>query len=578
MFKKIIFLLFIVLLSHSGWAQKNLVLVNNARSDYKIIIPADANIIEKQSAGVLQDYIQRISNCKIPVVQQVYSSSAYQIIIGRNKIIPQIDIKSLGDDGIIIRKVNNSLILTGGPRKGVLYSVYTLLEEFLGCRMYTSNVVEVPHKSTISLPVSIYKKQVPTFAYRMTYFIDGVNKNYCDFHKMNYNLEDWGLWVHSFEVLVPKEKYFKTHPEYFSLINGKRTPDQLCLTNQNVLTLVIQTLKQMMKDKPNEKYWSVSQNDNDNFCQCINCTKLNSEQESYQGSILTFVNNVAKHFPGKTITTLAYRNTEGAPKSIKPLPNVLIMLCTGYDERRVPYKDLTNLSFYANFKKWAAITPELFIWDYIVPFAHALRPFPNLYTIQPNVQYFASRNVTKIFLQGIGEMQGEFSELRCYMASRLMWNKDVDIKVTMREFINGYYGKKGGSYISRYIYLLDKNASLHPVGLRSGGTPNDALNTYLSPDNIKAYKSIFNDAIKATTGTVYNDRVMKEYLPVLYAELEINKTMQGTGKINTVDREQNDYLLNDFYKRMKHLNIIYLNEARLKVDDYYKNYNDLMNK
>ena len=578
MFKPVFFLILIAALSTDVSGQKKLFLVNNGKSSYKIVIPADANAIEKQSAAVLQNYIQKISNCKLPVIQQNVSSSSYKIIIGRNKVISPRNLANLGGDGFIIKSADNSLILTGGNRKGVLYSVYTLLEDYLGCRMYASAVSEVPHQSTISLPASINKTQVPDFGYRMTFFRDAFDHTYCDFHKMNYVYENWGLWVHSFERLVPKDQYFQTHPEYYALVNGKRTADQLCLTNPAVLSLVIQHLEQMIKEKPEAKYWSVSQNDNDNFCQCDNCKKLNDEQGSYQGSILTFVNNVARHFPEKTITTLAYRNSEGAPKTLKPLSNVLIMLCTTYDERRLPYKYQTSLSFYSNFKKWSSICPELFIWDYIVSFGNALSPFPNYYTIQPNVQYFATRNVNYLFLQGIGDMPSEFSELRCYMASRLMWNKNVNIPATMQEFINGYYGKKGGSYIKSYIDLLEKNASLKPVGLRSGGSPVDAAGTYLSPANIKAYKDIFVNALNATDGTVYNTRIMKEYMPVLYAELEINKAKISSGNKNTFEKQTNINLLNDFYKKMKQLNITYLNEARLNVDDYYKKYNALLGK
>ncbi|WP_018614931.1 DUF4838 domain-containing protein [Segetibacter koreensis] len=578
MLKKSIYLLIIVLFGSKVFAQKELVLVNNGTSNYQIILPADANDIEKQSASVLQDYIQKISNFKLPILQQSASTSSYQIIIGRNKFISQSDISGLGGDGFIIRKVNNSLILTGGSRKGVLYSVYTLLEDYLGCRMYTSTAVYIPHASSVTLPSSLSRKEVPSFQYRMTFFPDAFNNNYCDFHKTNYYEENWGLWVHSFEVLVPKDKYFQSHPEYFALVNGKRNPAQLCLTNPDVLNLVIQNLQNLMKAKPNVKYWSVSQNDNEHFCECDNCKRLNAEQGSYQGSILTFVNNVAKHFPDKTISTLAYRKSENPPKTLKPLSNVLIMLCTTYDERRIPLKEQTNNGFNQNFKNWAAITSNLFIWDYIVQFVNSLSPFPNFYTMQSNVQYFATRDVTDLFLEGVGHMEGEFSELRCYMASRLMWNKDVDIKQTMNEFIDGYYGKNGGKYVSQYIDLLERNASIKHVGLRSGGTPTDAMYAYLSPDNISVYKRIFEDAMNATAGTVYHDRVMKEYLPVLYAELEINKTMMGTGRINFINKEADGKLLDDFYKKMKQLNIVYLNEARLKVDDYYKNYNNLLNK
>ncbi|HEX8358100.1 MAG TPA: DUF4838 domain-containing protein [Segetibacter sp.] len=560
-------------------AQNTLELVKNGKSDYKIIIPPDANEIEKQSAVVFQDYINRISGCLLPVFKQNPLAKGKQIIIGRSKLINSASLQELGNDGFIMRIIDNSLILTGGTRKGVLYGVYTFLEDYLGCRMYTSKVIYIPKNNSIILPATIDKKQTPTFKYRSTYFTDALNKDYCDFHKMNYFMEDWGLWVHSFSVLVPKEKYFKTNPTYFALVNGQRTTDQLCLTNPAVVTTVTENLRKLIKEKPGAKYWSVSQNDNDNFCQCNNCKKLNEEQGSFNGSVLSFVNNVAKYFPDKTITTLAYRNTETPPKTLRPLPNVLVMLCTAYDERRVPLREQTNVSFYGNFKNWAAITKELFIWDYIVPFAHALSPFPNYYTIQPNIQYFASRNATQIFLNGIGDFHGEFSELRCYLASRLMWNKDIDVKATIEEFITGYYGKVGGAYISRYIAMLDKNARSKPVGVRSGGEPLDAINSYLSPENIDAYKVVFEDAIKVTSGTVYNNRIITEYLSVLYAELEINKalstkdkkTMSSANRVNTE-------LLNNFYKKMKQLNLIYLNESWLQVDDYYKGYLLLLSK
>jgi hypothetical protein len=577
--KKILYFLFALVLLTEVSGQQNFLLINQAKSDYKIVIPKDATPIEKQSSVVLQVYIKKISGCTLPIISQSGSTNTRQIIVGRTRLIDKNDYEDLGVDGFIIKRIGNSVILTGGVRKGVLYSVYSFLEDFLGCRMYTSTAIYVPNKSSISLPATIDRKESPTFAYRMTYFTDALNKDYCDFHKMNYFKENWGLWVHSFSTLVPPAKYFKSHPEYYALVNGQRNADQLCLTNPAVVTVVIEQLEELIKQKPNEKYWSVSQNDNDNFCQCTNCKRLNAEQNSYNGSVLSFVNSVAKHFPRKTITTLAYRNTETPPKTLKPSSNVLVMLCTAYDERRVPLKEQTNVGFYANFKSWAAITRELFIWDYIVPFAHALNPFPNYYTIQPNIQYFASRNVTQIFLNGIGDMHGEFSEMRCYLASRLMWNKNLNVKATMQEFITGYYGEVGGAYIHRYINLLDENASAKLIGVRSGGGPTDAIDTYLSPANIITYKSIFKQAIEATNGTIYNNRIMAEYLSVLYAELEINKQLSNREKATTASsNNRNLLLLQDFYKKAKQVNLVHLNESWSNIDDYYKSYSDMLGK
>ncbi len=54
-----------------------------------------------------------------------------------------------------------------------------------------------------------------------------------------------GLFVHTFNELVPRDRYGKAHPEYFSLINGTRLPGtQLCLSNREVLAVLIANLKE----------------------------------------------------------------------------------------------------------------------------------------------------------------------------------------------------------------------------------------------------------------------------------------------------------------------------------------------
>ncbi len=578
MFKKLYLFTCMVLISLQLAAQQKLNLVTNGKSTYHIVIPENATTIEQEAATLLQQYVEKISGFKLTIDANLSATASAQIIIGRNKFISEKEIAGLGSDGIVIRKINNSIFLSGGPRKGLLYSVYSFIETYLGCRMYTSNVTYIPKLKTITLPATINKKQLPSFVFRMTYFEGSFKNNFCDFHKMNQWLEDWGLWVHSFEKLVPAKKYFDTYPEYFSLVNGKRSTQQLCLTNNTVLALVINNLRQMMAANPGAKYWSVSQNDNVDFCTCENCKKADAAEGSHQGSLLAFVNKVAAQFPDKIITTLAYQYSETPPATIRPLSNVMIMLCTANQERRMPVNKQVTAPFNSNFKKWTAMSTHVFIWNYLVQFSNAVSPFPNLYTIQPDIQYFAANGASYLFDQGIGDMPGEFSDLRCYLVAHLMWNKNINIQSTMQDFIKGYYGKTGAVYINQYIQLINKHATAHPVPLRSGGSPVEARNSYLSPDHIATYKNIFNKALIATAGTEYQNRILQEYLPVLFAELEIKKTqfseLKKMGRFNTTQYTE---LLEAFYAKTKQANIIYLNELRSTTADYYTNYLNAIN-
>jgi hypothetical protein len=44
--------------------------------------------------------------------------------------------------------------------------------------------------------------------------------------------------VHTFNRFLPAKNFFKTHPEYYALRDGKRQHTQLCLTNKEVLQYV----------------------------------------------------------------------------------------------------------------------------------------------------------------------------------------------------------------------------------------------------------------------------------------------------------------------------------------------------
>ena len=146
----------------------------------------------------------------------------------------------------------------------------------------------------------------------------------------------WGTWVHTFNSLVPPEIYFKDHPEYFALRDGKRLPTQLCLTNPEVVKVVIQNLRRQIAQNPRAKYWSVSQNDNRQYCKCDECRALDEKEGSHSGTMINFVNQVAEQFPDYMISTLAYEYTRKAPATIKPAKNVNIMLCSIEVRRDLP--------------------------------------------------------------------------------------------------------------------------------------------------------------------------------------------------------------------------------------------------
>jgi hypothetical protein len=505
-------------------------LTENGKSDYSIVVAGQADSISLKAASELQKYITQISRVRIPVISDKESPSGHEIIIGNSNRLTETGlpekIVALDEDGFIIQTIGKKLIIAGGKDKGTLYGVYTFLEDYLGCRKYSSKVSFIPENPVIALS-PIDTLQNPAFTYRELHFPDPIHdEDYRNWHKLDAKTgkDEWGMFVHTFQTLVPAEKYFKDHPEYFSFLNVQRIPDgQLCLSNPDVFNIVIDGLKERMNEKPAAKYWSVSQNDTYKACECDECKQLYQQYGGYSGAMIWFVNRVAAQFPDKIISTLAYQYTRSAPLNIKPADNVNIMFCSIECNRsRSLATDSLSASFRKDAEDWCALTDNIFMWDYVVQFRNMVSPFPNLRVLQPNIQYFRDKGMKMMFQQGTGGNISEFYELRQYLIAKLLWNPDADVQALTDDFLQGFYGP-ASSFIVQYITTMHDALEQSGGMLGIYGYPYDGIQTYLTPALIKSYTSIFDQAEDAVKNEPsFLERVKLARLPLEFAILDIS--------------------------------------------------------
>ena len=467
-------------------------------STYKIVVPSAANALEKQSAQQLQQYLSKLTATEITVVAENEFEGKRAIYIGKTDFAKKhkVDFTKIEGDGYTYKSANDNLIIAGGNKKGVLYGVYDFLEG-LGFRKLAPDYVYIPKTRGINLE----KKDItssPYIKYRTTSYGQMGDEEYSDWNKLS-SRSDWGLFVHTFNTLIPSQQYGQSHPEYYSLIKGVRQPaTQLCLSNQEVADVLIANLKKKIEEKPDATYWSVSQNDNDQYCQCENCKTLNEKYGDVpSGSVVYFVNKVAKAIPDKIISTLAYWYTRKAPQNITIEPNVNIMLCNIESRRQAPVYE-TDPAFSKDLKDWGALTNDILIWDYNIQFTNFFDPFPNLFTLKPNIKFYTDNHVNALFMQANSEPAAEMALLRGYMISKLMWNPDADANVVMNEFLDKYYGA-AGQYIRQYIDAMHEALVKSGMKLNIFGDPVDAKEAYLSAEMMTQYNQIFDDAEKAVS-------------------------------------------------------------------------------
>ena len=145
--------------------------------------------------------------------------------------------------------------------------------------------------STKALTIKSGRSEAPpAFSFRMVFTHPATDSAYAAEHRIRQVIKtrdsedpDWGLWVHTMHRFVPPAR-FEKHPEYFAERNGTRVPDQQCLSNPEVLRITVDSLRAMMARKPAARYWSVSQMDNFNHCQCAQCHRTDSIEGSPAGA------------------------------------------------------------------------------------------------------------------------------------------------------------------------------------------------------------------------------------------------------------------------------------------------------
>ena len=476
-------------------ASQTLTLADGGRSDYSIILPDAATETQRTAAKELQTFFQEVTDVKLPILTESEVptdadlesfSGAKFFIIGpgplSQRALKEIDESSVGYDGVILKNVGDSIVLSGAPLRGALYAVYEFLETKLGCRWWTSTESTIPKSPSLKIDANLDVFYAPKLIYRESYYRDAFDGIFAARSKCNGNGErvpkEYGghhvfqYFVHSSFPLIPPQKYFLDHPDWFSEIDGVRkvgypswagpsneyrefeaklkpeqksaSGTQLCFSNDEMIAEMVKNAREALHRNPDASFLSISQNDWHGYCTCEKCRAIDEEDGSHAGSLLRGVNKVAEaledEFPNLYIETLAYQYTRKPPKVTRPRHNVIVRLCSIECSFSQPLDSEMNNTFREDLTGWSQIADNLFVWDYATDFAFYLLPFPNYRVIAPNLNFYVNHHVIGFFEQGDYQCEtGDFVQLRNWVVSKLLWDPSLDPEALRDEFVAGYY-------------------------------------------------------------------------------------------------------------------------------------------
>lgn len=403
-----------------------------------------------------------------------------------------IDTEKLASEEWIIKSDKNDIVIAGGGKRGTLYGVYIFIEKYLGVRYLSAYEEYIPEKSALDFE-SFNDKGKPFFVMRNVFRDPKFRKDGGRFAaKMRINQDGqtpitaayggdyaYGLpaHVHSIERAggyLPTSKYFKTNPEYYALIDGKRNGSagrgQICFSNPDLIPLFKSKLREYVrlseaKAKKNgvemPKIYDISINDNIYFCQCRKCD-ADVKKYNRSGVMLRFLNQIADDLktyrPDCFVQTLAYFSTIDAPKDTVAADNIIVRFCDTYSNLTEDIKSSVNKEFHDTIINWSKACKHLVIWDYAITYDDSAgMPYTSELDYDVNFKFYAANNVKGVFMEHESPENGDFYDCKVYLEAKYLENPCLDFDEVYEDFMEKYYGAAADK-VDDYRQLLEDAA------------------------------------------------------------------------------------------------------------------------
>ncbi|MBR6373600.1 MAG: DUF4838 domain-containing protein [Victivallales bacterium] len=498
----------------------------------KITLPDNPKIYETEAAAQLEEYMPRLVG-----TLKVAGKKAH-FFVG--------DTAEARKQGILCDKMDEEawsitanekgqIFLCGGGTRGTLYATTHFLEDKMGMHWLTPTDEYIPEKkATIDLEQFSLKGK-PYFKIRDVYRAPkpAQDKGRFAMH-LRLNLEgEWPLidpkyggginygspsHCHTIETgYFPAKQYFKEHPEYYSLIDGKRNSSmwfgQICVSRPGLVEEFIEKLKAFIladeaeaakTGQPAPWIYDISLNDSRGFCQCPECAER-VKKYGESGAFLLVLNPIAdalkKFRPNYVLQTLAYFATTEPPKGgIVAADNILVRTCNAATYLHEKIDSDLNDTFRKQVQGWAKVSNILCPWEYSITYGTSggKLPYPSEFNIGENIRFYSKNKAIGMFFEHENPDSADMYDMKVYMEAKLLENPFQDEMALMQEFCHMFYGK-AAPHILKYRQLLrdaafKNNANVHfffPFALDF---------RYIGWKEMVAMQQCIDEALKAVEG------------------------------------------------------------------------------
>ena len=425
----------------------------------RIVVADRHNPTVRFAAKELRKYVRRVTGADLPVVHDESATPPGSFVL-------RLEGNAAEDRfGLRADPRKKQVTITGSNPRSVLFGVYGFLKEFLGVRwlrpgrggemLERKPLVAIPRMQRAERALLKYRGfYVDTGQFSITPenigdVVDWMAKNYGNYLLVSVVFYDWlkeplvtalklrGLMLevghHGFDFYLDHRKTFRRHPEWFSMINGRRTPghflfnmihdSQLCSTNEAGLRSYADALKRYLDANPEVDVLGIIPNDGFGWCECPRCLKLEkSERQSplrhplqaggrrtmigsrrYHRIVQHVAERVGTAYPDRLFSFWAYAGVILPSPAVRRLPDNFLLTLALYerwysdaldDPRVKTVPEHANAKLAKILDQWRdAFRGDILIYEYYAKYAWLSLPkwIPDL--LRKDTRFFRRRDI-----------------------------------------------------------------------------------------------------------------------------------------------------------------------------------------
>ena len=460
-------------------------LFEDGRTAWVVVVPDAPSKYMSYAANELSGTLKRISGATFGVVEEADAPK-------RNVLRLTSDRRSDLFDEFSVKAKPGEIVFWGNTQRGTLFAVYAFLRERLGARWYW------PGESGEFLP-KMARYDAASWEKRWRPFFDTREFSICSIWRHRHaDTERWfpkvflncgintpeireeidyvrrtsGHCISLPVVMNERQKVFDEHPDWFSLLNGKRDIKGIagCWSNEGFYNYTVSNLVKRIRDN-NAVLANFFVADIVPRCECADCTKNPDKSARFWNYYAKLIDGIRKEIPGMTFAGLAYQE-------YRAIPGVKVTALDHVDYcqyNRCYYHMLGDESCAMNvrsmkeFRGWAAQAPlglygyefDVFSPHVYLPmwrvFADEMRIFKEMGLKRVKTEYsvnlnrlVASKKNPALSPSRIGQLA---SRLSYYAWAMSAFDPDLDMDALVDDFCRHVYGA-GSEDMKAYHNLM----------------------------------------------------------------------------------------------------------------------------